>query len=112
MGAGLFNFPIECGSNTSTTLTLSNRDGTPLNLTGWTFRAQVRDKRDDSLLFEPQVTITNPLAGQLVMLVPGSMTKGMPSVSGKYDLLGIDPAGVPTRIIQGDAPISAAVTRI
>lgn len=93
MSAQQYNFPIEQGSSFELTITYTDNNGNPIDLTGWKGRLVVsrKDGNIDTFL----TTNTNPLlykfsingpTGKLVLQIPPSVTNGYTYGSGKYDL--------------------------
>lgn len=115
MPAGVHNFTIEQGATWSRDLTIKNPDGTPMNLTGFSARMQVRKDVDaNTTLVELSTTngliTVTPLLGKLTLTLDaastGSLTKG-----GVYDLEIISGGGEVTRIIEGQVVLKKNVTR-
>ena len=93
-------------------------DGTPVDLTNWTAKMQVRKSHGDSAVVvtlgtaDGSIVITGS-TGMIQFLLPATVTKTLPApFKGVYDLLLFAPAPDPTvsRILQGDVCISAGVT--
>lgn len=57
---------IQKGADYSVTVTLSNPDGTPMDLTGSTVIAQMRKRSDTDLVAAFTVVISNPTGGVFV----------------------------------------------
>lgn len=72
--------PIK-GSPLSFAMVLSNLDGSPLNLTGWTIRGDVFDtnrrEKVRTLNFGTEMTIPLPTSGQVLGTISGATTATM-----------------------------------
>lgn len=85
--AGGVTWPIQDG------------DGDPVDLTGWTVKAQVRTDRRVSaaLLLEMSVSI---VGSSVVWLYGADESAGWPWESGFYDVILTDPDGVPRQVVD------------
>ncbi len=104
-------------------------DGTPVDLTGWQARTQLRRKVggdiwlnvDTESTGQAQLTLT--AEGVVTLTIPAAVTEnpawdsrskvtaGEPQPTGVWDLELIDPSGIVTRLAQGTVTISPDVTR-
>lgn len=93
MSAQQYNFPIEQGSSFELTITYSDSDGNPVDLTGWCARIVIL--RDDDNIDTFVTTNTDPLLykfsidainGKLFLQIPPSVTNSYSYGVGKYDL--------------------------
>ena len=89
--------------------------GVPLDLTGHSFRAQIRPTTADddagaAALAEFEVTVTDPAGGELDLELAHTVTTDL---SGKahWDLEGTDPAGKVTTYLAGVVVVTDEVTR-
>jgi hypothetical protein len=90
--------------------------GSPVNLTGWSFAAQVRkvsadDDGGGAPLASFTCTITNPTAGIVEVVLPHTQSENIDVKSAVWDLQGTDPAGSVTTFIAGAANVTLEVTR-
>ena len=60
-------------------------DSTPVDLTGLTGRAQIRDRPNGKLLADFTVTIPDPLAGEVFFSLDATQTRALPG-GGVWDL--------------------------
>lgn len=124
MGAATLNIEIEQGASFYRLLTVKDNSGTPIDLTGYTFRGQVRSKYSDaSILAAFTFTILNQVSatGQVEMTMTDIVTAGIPvasvsdnsrpSTPGIYDVEMVSGSGTVTRLLEGSADISPEVTR-
>lgn len=116
MPAANYEIMIECGATFRLALTWHAPDGTPINLTGWSARMQIRHRRTDAI---PLVSLMSPsggivlggTAGTINITITADDTADLTAKSGVYDLELVSPAGEVTRLVQGPVAISPEVTR-
>lgn len=101
-------------------VTITNPDNTPVNLTGYTFRGQIRKKpKDTAIVAEFSCVITNPTAGIFTFTIPATITSTIPagdtinSSDSKYiyDLEMVDNTSKVIPLIYGNAIVLREVTR-
>ena len=123
MGAAQYGIVIEQGATFSMELTLKNSAGEALNLTGWTFRGQVRKTIAESAvaanfafaLNTPatdgivKVSISSADTASIVLPDPKSPIKT--PIQYCYDIEAVKPDGTVLRLQEGVASISPEVTR-
>lgn len=111
---GKYNMVCPQGSTFNKMLTYSI-DGTPVNLTGYTARMQVREKYTST---SAQVTITTENSGivldapmgEIQLNVSASATAALAAKEYVYDLELVN-NGVVTRIIEGKFIVTPEVTK-
>jgi len=93
MSAQQYDFSIEQGSSFELSITYSDDNGNPIDLTGWCARIIV--SRDDNLIDTYLTTNVDPLLykfsidalnGKLFLQIPASVTNNYIYSIGKYDL--------------------------
>ena len=72
------------GDSFSRTILIKDENG-PIDLTGLTGRAQIRDRPNGTLLAEFTVTIPTPLTGEVVFSLTTAQTRALPG-KGVWDL--------------------------
>lgn len=115
MPAGIYNITAEQGATFTRTITWKNSAGTPINLTGYTARMQVRREysatvADLTLTTENGGITLGGALGTIVLSAQASTTASLAAGSYVYDLelvLG----NVVTRLVQGNFLVNAEVTR-
>lgn len=111
MAAGKLNIVIEQGATFSKTLTIKDVDGDPINLTGRTFRSQIRRRPTDT---NPAATFTmavvNASAGTVSWQMSATTTAGIVPEPHYYDVEMQD-NGVVTRLMEGTAFVNFEVTK-
>ena len=113
MTAGIYNFTMDQGSVFTLNLAYEDPDGNPIDLTGFTARMQLRRKFDSTAVLtlttsNGGLVITGP-TGNILITVTDEQTEDLESGFYVYDL-DLNNAGVITRLIQGQATVSAEVT--
>jgi len=96
------------------TLTLSNPDGTPLDLTGCTLAAQIRRFPADSgePLVDMGVTITDAAAGEATLEITDEVASELNFDRAKWDLKLTDTLGRTHQLCQGPVVYEAEVTHV
>jgi hypothetical protein len=122
MAAPVYNTTIERGSTFQLTVTYKDASGTVVNLTGWTFRMQVRESQSAASTIltseggSPTIAIdeTNKATGVLIFSVtPANTTAISPSTltTAYYDIeIQKTSTGEVRRILQGKLNISPEIT--
>jgi hypothetical protein len=121
MSAPVYNTTIERGSTFQLTVTYKDASSTIVNLTGWTFRMQVRQAPTSNVILtseggSPTIAIdeTNKATGVLVFSVtPANTTAISPSTltTAYYDIeIQKTSTGEVRRILQGKLSISPEIT--
>ena len=121
MSAPVYNTTIERGSTFQLTVTYKDASSTIVNLTGWTFRMQVRQAPTSDVILtseggSPTIAIdeTNKATGVLVFSVtPANTTAISPSTltTAYYDIeIQKTSTGEVRRILQGKLGISPEIT--
>lgn len=115
--AGDWALHIEQGATFDVTLTWKDSAGTPVDLTGYSARAQVRSMHTSAT---PIVDMTvgggqlalGGAAGTIRILLTDTVTAALPApFAGVWDLELESGTGVTTRLLAGAATVSPEVTR-
>lgn len=112
--AGIYNITMDQGAQWTLTVVYDNNNGTPIDLTGYTARMQVRPKfgADNAVLTLSSVSggiVITPLTGTLNLTATTAQTADIPGGFYVYDLE-IDNAGIVTRLMQGSVTVRDQVT--
>ena len=112
MPAATYNLTIEQGADFAIQLTLSE-DGSAKNLTGYSARAQLRQKKTDaSPAATFTCTVTDAPGGKIKMALSNSVTTDLTAGIYVYDLeLFTADDGNVTRLLEGQATVVAEVTK-
>lgn len=88
---------------------------TPVDITGWTFRGQLRNDIDDTTPMwdgsAPNFIITDASAGEFQLKILDTESEAFTEYEGVYDIEGIDPSSEVWRVVQGEFVIDREVTR-
>lgn len=113
------NLSIDQGSDFDRTFTLKNgpaESRTPVDLTGYTARMQVRQDIDDEdplleLTTENGGIVLGDAAGTIQLVLTATQTAGLDFDSAVYDLELVSGAGRVRRLMRGVVTLSREVTR-
>lgn len=109
---------IPQGSQWNRSWAITDASGNPLTVTGWSVRSQIRDSATSPVArFEWNTTAGAGIGvatatGTTVQinLAGNTDSAGWAFLSGVYDVFLTDPAGHPTRIVEGSIRITPSVT--
>ena len=112
MPAATYNLTIEQGADFAIQLTLSE-DGSAKDLTGYSARAQMRQKKTDaSAAATFTCTVTDASTGKVKMALANSVTAALTPGIFFYDLeLFTNSDTNVTRLLEGQATVVAEVTK-
>ena len=110
-----YNVEIDQGADWFLNVTYEQPQGTPVNITNYTSALQLRSLPTDatavlSLATGSGITITGA-TGLVAIRATATQTRAIDEGIYYYDLEITSPAGVVTRLVQGQAYVSAEVTR-
>ena len=110
-----YNVEIDQGADWFLNVTYEQPAGTPVNITNYTSALQLRSLPTDatavlSLATGSGITITGA-TGLVAIRATATQTRAIDEGVYYYDLEITSPAGVVTRLVQGQAYVSAEVTR-
>jgi hypothetical protein len=104
---------MDQGADFSTGITLYADNGiTPLNLTGYTFYAQMRKSFASSTAYTFVCTIPTPTNGQLILSMTSGTTGGIKAGRYLYDVEMVDTVTYRSRPIEGVVIVSPQITQI
>jgi hypothetical protein len=117
--ADVFDMRIDQGATYSVTVTWADSTGTPISLSGYSARLQVRRRyADQDAGITPLVSLTSGSgltlgggAGTVAVVISAATTQAIPAGTYVYDLEVESAGGVVTRLIQGPCYVSAEVSR-
>lgn len=116
MSAGIYDIYIEQGATYNQPLVWKDSSGTAINVTGYTARMQIRKTVDATTIILTLTTENGRITvgganGLITLLVSAADTAALTTFCGVYDLEVISPAGVVTRLLEGQVEVSKEVTR-
>jgi hypothetical protein len=111
-----YDLEIKQGATYSIVATWAGSDGSPINLTSYTARLQIRESYTATSTL---ISLTNGSgitlggsAGTIAITITAAQTAALSAPgSGVYDLEMVSAGGVVTRLLEGVVTISAEVTR-
>lgn len=112
MPAARRNLLIEQGAKFELEMVLKV-EGTPINLTGYTVRAQVRTKRSPTATLIAELTVdVTPLEGRVILSLTAAETAELSFIKGEWDMELVPPSGEndARRLFQGKVDFSREVT--
>ena len=109
------NVTIDQGATWYLNVEYDNPNGTPVNLTSYTAALQIRSLPESatavlSLSTGSGITITGA-TGLVAISATATQTRAIDEGTYYYDLEITSPAGVVTRLVQGQAVVTPEVTR-
>lgn len=110
MAAVNTNLTIEQGSDYEIQLTITNDDGTPLNLTDYTASSMVRKHYGSSVTEAFSIDFVDRLAGEINLSMGSSITSSLNEGRYVYDIVLNSPQNFKTRVIQGNVLVNPGVT--
>lgn len=108
-----YNMTVEQGATYSRVLRYIDSAGTPVNLTGWAVRGEVRGARSRSAnLFERlSLDLTNPAGGEITLTIPATRSSLYRWKKGYYDIELVASDGeTVTRLLEGEIKVVPEVT--
>lgn len=105
------NLTMTRGDTESVVLTMTSNGTTPVNITGRTYRAQIRATKDASAIDASfACTVTNGAAGEVTCALTPNQTSALTVGTHYWDLEETN-AGVVSTIVAGTVNVLADVTR-
>lgn len=110
--ATISNLYVDQGTTFSTIIDLTNQDGTPLYLTGFTVAAQMRKSYQTSSFTAFNATVFNSNRGQIRLQLVPSTTSGMQAGRYLYDVEITNTLTLEKfRVLEGIVVITPEITR-
>jgi len=109
MAVPAVNITIEQGTDFSNVFTVTNPDGSPLDLTGYTSSAKIK-KFPSSTVSTPFTVGIVSAAGQVVVSMAHTVSNALTPGRYYYDVITIASGGNISRIIEGMALVTPSVT--
>lgn len=104
------NLVVDQGATYNTTLTLTDENGEPLDLTSVTAASQIRKSYSSSLAAE-FTTSVNVAAGEVTLSLTANQTGNLVAGRYVYDVELTDASNNITRIVEGVVTVTPQVTR-
>lgn len=114
--AGKYNVIADQGATFARLITWKDDENTPVDLTGYSARMQVREKYTSTVAALSLSTPSSGISlgttnGQITLSVPASTMAALPSGEYVYDLEMVSSTGAVTRLLQGTFTVTPEVTR-
>lgn len=104
------NLIVDQGSNFTSTITVTDNDGSLVNLTGYTYAGKIK-KHYNSETSVAFVTPTTPGSnGEIEIRLTDTQTKVLEPGRYVYDIEIYSSGGVTTRVVEGQVEVTAGVT--
>lgn len=110
MSAAKYDITLDQGSTFTLQITLQQPAGTPINLSGYTIRSQIRKSYTGSLIEEFTCAIVTAASGIFQMALTAEETKLLTEAEYVYDVE-ISISGNVTRVLEGTIYVSPEVTQ-
>ena len=105
-----YSLSVDAGATyNAVSFLYKDEDGTPINLTGWTGKLQIRETPASSLVVEVIPTLTS--AGMVEFELSATQTALLTQKAYVYAIELTDPDGVVVRLIGGKVNVSLEVVR-
>jgi hypothetical protein len=110
--ATISNIFIDQGSTFTTTVTVADGEGSPVDLTSYTALAQIRKTYESTTATAFTVEFDDDrTTGQITISLTDSQTSTLDAGRYVYDLLITDVNSVKTRVVEGIATVNPSVSR-
>ena len=111
----VYNITVNQGENYDLTATLTNTDGTPVNISGYSLRGKVRYSYGSTgVLVDLEPSIVNATGGVINFTLSPSETAALPITMAVYDIerfvSGQSPVATVSRVLQGTITVTPEVT--
>tara|TARA_E500000178_G_scaffold78831_1_gene76990 strand:+ start:603 stop:935 length:333 start_codon:yes stop_codon:yes gene_type:complete len=109
--AAISNIFIDQGTDFSVTVDVTDANGSPLNLSGYTAASQIRKSYASSSASATFTTSISASSGQVTMSLTDTQTSGLAAGRYLYDLNITSSASVTSRVVEGQVIVTPGVTR-
>jgi hypothetical protein len=110
MAAGTYNIAIDKGSDFSFTATIKDAVGDAINITNYTFKAEIRRKPETKLEKAFTITKTNASGGIIMLALSDGDTRSLPVGTLRYDLVAKDGSNDIQKYLTGAVVVTDSVT--
>jgi len=110
--AQFIELDLDQGTDLSYNLDLTREDGSPLNVTGYTFSSSIRKSYySTNVTANLTVTIANSIGGNVILSMNSETSANIKAGRYLFDVKQIDSAEITTRIIEGIITVLPQVTK-
>ena len=110
MPAGTYNIDIEQGIYFSVSFTIRDSGSNPIDVTNYTFRAEVRRESKSGLIKAFVITKINSVGGVIELSMSGTDTADLPVGKLKWDLIAKDHTNKVRRYLSGKVNITESIS--
>jgi len=105
------NLTVDQGSDITYTIDVTDSNGDPVNLSGYTVAGQIRKSYASLTAVDFTATVTNTSTGEVTINLTSTQTNDMKAGRYLYDVEMTSSGGTVTRILEGQIEVIAGVTR-
>jgi hypothetical protein len=106
------NLTVDQGSSFESTIDITDSENNPVNLTGYTFRGQIRKTYASTTSVSFTITSSTPTGGSIKLVLSAEQTSGIKAGRYLYDVEIISSTNIVTRVIEGQIEVTPRVTRV
>ena len=106
------NMTIDQGTDFSSAIDVTDADGDPVNLTGYTVKGQIRKSYTSSTAVDLTCAVSNAAAGIISIALTAAQSNAMKYGRYLYDVEMTSSGGAKTRVLEGQVEITPGVTQI
>jgi len=110
MAAAVYNITIDAQADFGRAFEVSE-SGVPIDITGYTFAAQIREHFHSTTHTSFTTAITNAALGLFNISLTDTQTAALVTGKQYYDIVMTDAGGNKQRLLQGDALVAWGITR-
>lgn len=109
---GTYDQAIQAGEDYRLTLSLKDSGGTAMNLTGYSYAAQLRATQatTGTLYANYSASVTSAVGGTVAVSLSKAQTSNLAGKTGYWDLKQTDSGGKATYVLAGKAVVTPRVT--
>lgn len=110
--ASIANIFIDAGANYSKIITVSSVGGSPLNLTGYVAKSQIRKSYTSTTAYTFTSSVLDAVAGKIRLQLTAEETGAIPPGRYLYDVEITSQSGNRTRVVEGIVTVTPEITQI
>jgi hypothetical protein len=106
------NLTVDQGSDFTSTVSVVDALNAPLDLTGYTFRGQVRKTYTSSTAVDFTLISNAPSTGDILLSLSSAQTAEMKAGRYHYDVEIVSAGNTVTRVLEGQLEVTPRATRV
>lgn len=110
--ATVANIFIDQGSDFSNIITVSDKNGQPLNLAGYSVASQLRKSYTSSTAYSFNAIVYSANTGKVRIQLSAAQSEQIPPGRYLYDVEVTSSSGAKTRVVEGIATITPQITQV